>query len=190
MLRFVWTVVEDVQQMEGFKKTGFNRLLKTALKYTMAEMHNRYAKRKFTRRAYSLYRGTEAYRYEKWHGDPFVKSGTMRSRLRSRTTPSDVRGTSKRVTLTKRFGRPPRYTEKYINNEIRRQMRAKNLTFAQARRLVYSKAGYDRWTKAMIQEAMAAVNGGEANSMRVYLKRFLVARLQTGGRKRKRRLPG
>jgi hypothetical protein len=178
-------VIEDAKQHAAFRTRGFKGIVKRTLQQVMAEQHNRYIKRHFTRQAYSLYRFD--YPKRKKAGLPFVKSGTMRDRLTQRRGVRDVRGTSRTAHLVVKFGRPPQYTQTDINRKIRILMVAKNMTYQQARGQVMRKAGYSAKVKRQIQRGATALNGGEARSLRKFMHDTIVFHMQaSGGRKRRR----
>ncbi|GAG21866.1 unnamed protein product, partial [marine sediment metagenome] len=122
------------------------------------------------------------YRHRKRSGEPYVESGTLRSRMIRKRTAGEVTGTSRRVTLRLKFGRPPKYTEEVIRKMIAREMR-KGRTFKQAQRKVYRQANYSREMREQAQRDLTVVAGGEMRSLRVFMRKKLGKKLSARGGK-------
>lgn len=182
VMAFKITVERDATRDRNHMPRGCKKLIKETMKEGMAEWHTRYMGHHFTRAAYSRYGWQGAYPHRKRSGDPYVESGRLRERMTRRRTAAEVTGTSKRVTLRLKFGRPPKYTEERLRKMIAREMR-KGATYKQAQRRVYRQANYSRQMREQAQRDLAVVAGGEMRSLRILMRKKLGKKLSARGGK-------
>lgn len=184
MLALTIRMQEDIRLHENFRRAGFARIVKEALAETALYWHGRYLPHHFKRDAYSRYRYLGLYRKQKRAGEPMVESGSLRDRVTAKRMRADVSGTSKKATITLRFGRPPQYTEAEIRRRILSLIKRRGMTYRQAERTVYSTAGYSREGKEMFRTHIPAVAGSEVQSLRACCKKQIVDALNERGGKR------
>lgn len=182
-------VREDVEKLAKFTERGFRRLLKPALKDAVLDWHKRFAKHHFTRAAYSRYGASYPAR-KRAPKKPFVVSGHLRDFILRAKTLKDVSGTSKKVRLKMKFGRPRGMTEEKLKTQVFIEMRKSKIDFKTAQRRVFSKAGYSKRVRDLLAKGIQAVHTGEFNAMRKVIKASIIKRMNASQHKtmRKRRI--
>lgn len=184
---YIIEVREDVQKLDNFRKRGFNGIMKRALVMLVLDWMRLFIHKHFKRQAYNEY--PEVYTKRKKRGrDPLVLTGALRKRIVRRFSKGQVRGTSKKVTLRVPFGRPPAFTEKFLRKATFIVMDERKISFKQAQRLVFSRAGYSRKAKAFFNKAIPFMSNSEAKRLADGLRKRIVEELNKTGRKRRRRI--
>ena len=195
MLPLKITIVDDLAQAGIVPKRQFNGMFARSLKAGMAFWHATIMPGHFERAAYAKYRG--AYPKEKGisqraegsgKGKPLVSSGTLRRRVLSKKQLSNIRGTSKGVTMDLHYGRPKRMTKKVLREAIVIAMATDNLTYKQARQRVFSRAGYGARNAAIFQEALTVTTDTEGNQIAEAIKNAFFEEAKKRGKKTTRRL--
>ena len=187
------TIRENPMLNKLMTRRGFTKTLKYVLKLAMVEYHRRFVKRHFERKAYSLYGLANITNApKKWKqrkGRPMLQSGTMRRRILKSKSLSDVRGTSHRVRMKMRYGRPPRRwneNDPKIKGMIFSLMHKHKIGYDAARAKFYSAWGY-RQSK-QFQAAFRKPHQSEINALRKFIVQKLVEIMSKPSPKRKRRI--
>ncbi|MGD8237841.1 MAG: hypothetical protein PVH68_04775 [Armatimonadota bacterium] len=170
MIAMTYKLREQLQEHPAFRRRGFRRIVKAALKATVLKWHREYAPIHFTRAAYRRYSYLGVYRRRKQRGEPMVESGTLRERILQPRTAEDVGGTSRRAYINFTIGRPPQYTEEELKRQILIEMVKRKTSYRAAERRVYRRAQYSRAGREMFKTHIPVVAGGEARSLRAFLR--------------------
>jgi len=206
------TVGYDPDQHKTMSPEGVRRLLRKAMKRATVHWHKNYAPFHFRRDAYKRYPGVHA--KKKKHGAPLVQSGTARDRILAPRTEKDVRakrGHRIEVRLKLRWGRPPKYSERWIKRWIVGQMHhAYGIDYKKSRAVVeayfrgernnsawnqlvgrllsavYRKAGYSKKVKKQFNDSLSTVNRRERKILMAGVAREFTSMLKPRKRRRKR----
>jgi len=174
-------VKENLAALGIVKKQRFNGMFGRALKAGMVFWHERFIQKHFTREAYSRY--GEAYDKPKpGQRKPLVDSGTLRKRIQTKRGTADVRGTHKGVSMKLQYGRPRKFTKKAIERAIFIEMAAQNISYKDAQRRVYSKAGYGRENAKRFQEAISFTTSEEAKQITQHIHDTFMAEAKSKAR--------
>jgi hypothetical protein len=181
-----------------YRLRGAKKMIKAGLFDTARDWQEKMLPRHFTRKAPGLYRyGRKKIRRG---GVPLVETGTLRDRASMRSH-MRITGTSKRVTLTFAYGRPPHMTAEFLEKCIWAYIaerhgvdayrhsgkNARERLWQQARSAVYSRAGYGTKNRKRFQDWLTRVHSSEPRRLAKNAERRMAKALQADGRRRKRR---
>ena len=162
-----------------------NKDMKVILKKTLLHWHDKFAPKHFTRQAYVLYPTeymTTKGKKKRAPYEPLVKHGNLKDRVLSRKSLAEVRGTAKRARLVLKFGRPKGMSEKELKAAVFIEMKARNISYKQAERRVYSKAGYGADNIRLFKKRIEVIAGREENAMAKYMEKEFVDKAKVTGR--------
>ena len=186
---FTFEMREDLRKVSGLSAREFNRRMKTAMRRTILFWHEKFAPKHFQRPAHSWYPEYSAL-VMKRRGRPLVESGSLRGRVLARRGEAEVSGTSTKATLRMPFGRPPKMTKEEIAKRIGVEMATKRVDYKTAERRVYSTAGYSAHVRGLFERLMPAVNTGEVQKLREFLRDQIANAMNETGPMRRRVMGG
>ncbi len=184
MIAIKATMKRDIQAATGLSVRNFNRAFKVALRKGVLFWHQKFAKKHFQRPAFAYYPEYTALNPGGPKKQPLVDTGTLRGRVLAPKSDADISGSSNRVSLTMRYGRPPQYTEEELKLRIAKKMKSERITWKQAEAKVYAGAGYSPAAKRLFNTLIPATNQGEEKQIVKYLTRETLA--ETGKNKGKK----
>ena len=162
VLRYVFEVEGWLADTQTFSVRKITRHKKTGLKKVGEIWVKEYLPKHFKRAGYGAYPGV--YNVRKRRGDPLVKTGSLRDRLLNNDGVT-ITSTSKKVTVTMKFGRPPGMTPEDMRQNALILMAKTGVDFKTALRRVFATAGYNRETKELFQRALTAINSREEREL-------------------------
>ena len=181
-------VEADIKRLDRFRKTGFRKIVKERMGDTLLHWHGEFAEHHFSDSQTTRYRAFQRLNWARSRKPHLVETGTLRDRVLRQRGKEAVKGTSRKMRLEMKYGRPPGYSEGEMKAKAHAIKPEHLVDWRTAmRRAYYGVPNYGDWMrdKDKFKELMTQVNGPEVVSMRNHLRRGIIEALNERGTKKR-----
>ena len=180
-------IVDSTEKAGLLSERKHRRVMRQVLREMLVYWLQNLAPKHFTTKAYTEYSQAYGVFKKKKRGKPLVRKGRLKARVLSRGNERRIRGTFRRATMRIPFGRPSKFTKKEIEASIFIEMNKHSLSYREAQRKVYRKAGYGRKQAQVMATMIRAMSDREMETLAKFGgERYLELAREIGKKRRVR----